>query len=325
MQRVGTVLGAMEFGRGPCVGNVPATMVQSFLDFSEDFKQIDTAYMYSNGGSETILGEMDTWKTSGAIATKVNPWEGKNYKEASLKEQVDTVLKRLQVAKVDLLYLHAPDHSTPIEETFRVLNDLHREGKFEKLGLSNYSSWEVARCMETCQKNGWLQPSVYQGMYSALTRVIEDELFPCLRHYGIAFYAYSPLAGGLLSGKYKFEQEQEKSISTGRFNGVGWDKVYRQRYWKKEHFDQIEQLKQLLDKTYPDQSVSVAEAAFRWLYNHSKLCGDKGDCVVLGASRQEQLMMNLELVQKPELEKEVVKFFNDWWCSTKHLCPKYFR
>lgn len=145
------------------------------------------------------------------------------------------------------------------------------------------------------------------------------------RHYGISFYAYSPLAGGILTGKYRFEQDQEKSISTGRFNGVGWDKVYRDRYWKKEHFDQLEELKVLLSQVYPDQEVSIPEAAYRWIYNHSKLSGEHGDCVVIGASRLEQLQMNMELSQKPPLDKAVVKFFNNWWNSTKHLCPKYFR
>lgn len=281
--------------------------------------------MYSDGESETILGSMDSWKTQGTMADKINPWNGKNYQEASIREQVDTCLKRLQVDSIQLMYLHAPDHSSDLEETMRVMNQIHREGKYKELGLSNYSSWEVARCVEICRKHDWLQPTVYQGMYSALTRVVEDELFPCLRHYGISFYAYSPLAGGLLTGKYKYEQEKDKSISTGRFNGVGWDKVYKDRYWKKEHFEEMEKLKILLAETYPEEQVSIPEAAYRWLYNHSKLSGEHGDCVVLGASRLEQLNMNMELSQKPALEKPIVEFFNNWWKSTKQFCPTYFR
>lgn len=179
--------------------------------------------------------------------------------------------------------------------------------------------------MELCKKNGWIQPTVYQGMYSALTRTVEDELFPCLRYYGISFYAYSPLAGGLLTGKHKFEQAKDQTIATGRFNGVGWAKVYKDRYWKKEHFDQIEALKLLLEEVYPGEQVTVPEAAFRWIYNHSKLSAEHGDCVILGASRQEQLDMNLRLSLKPALEKPVVQFFNQWWESARSMCPKYFR
>jgi len=325
MKRVGTVLGAMEFGRGPCTGAIPQNMVSAFINYREDFQHIDTALMYTNGDSETALGKMDSWKSGGTMATKINPWEGKNYKEKSLREQIGGCLKRLEVNCVELLYLHAPDHNTEIEETLRVLNDIHGEGKFKKLGLSNYSSWQVARCMELCRSKGWVAPSVYQGMYSALTRSVEEELFPCLRFYGIAFYAYSPLAGGMLTGKYQFDQEKEKSISTGRFNGLKMDNIYRQRYWKKEHFDQIEALKVLLAEVYPGEEVGVPEAAYRWIYNNSKLSGERGDCVIIGASRLEQLQMNMELSQKPPLDKAVVEFFNNWWTQTKQFCPKYFR
>ena len=93
------------------------------------------------------------------------------------------------------------------------------------------------------QANNWVRPSVYQGMYSVVTRQVEEELLPCLRHHNIAFYAYSPLGGGILTGKYQFGQQDDKKIPKGRFNGVGWDKVYRDRYWKEEHFNAMETLK----------------------------------------------------------------------------------
>ena len=94
-----------------------------------------------------------------------------------------------------------------------------------------------------CQVNNWVKPSVYQGMYSTITRQVEEELIPCLRYHDIAFYAYSPLGGGILSGKYQFQDQSDKKIPKGRFNGVGWDKVYRDRYWKEEHFQSMEKLK----------------------------------------------------------------------------------
>jgi len=326
MRRVGTVLGSMEFGRGQCIENMPQEMVDAFLQHKQESKQIDTAFMYTGGKSEEMIGDMSSWREKGgSVATKLNPWDGKNFKEESLREQLATCLKRLKCDSVELLYLHAPDHNTDIEETMKVMNDLHKSGLYSKLGLSNYSSWEVARTVELCRKNDWIVPSVYQGMYSCLTRGVEEELLPCLKHYGISFYAYSPLAGGLLTGKYSYEQEKEKSISVGRFNGVGWDKVYRQRYWKKEYFDQIEGLKALLKEVYPEENVTVAEAAYRWIYNHSKLSGERGDCVVVGASSLGQLNTNLELSDKPSLEKNIVKYFDSWWQDTKGLCPKYFR
>jgi len=322
--RVGTVLGTMEFGRGPCVGTVPGEMVQLCLP-APGFKGLDTALMYSGGKSETLLGEMACWKGATEMATKINPWEGKNFGRESVRKQVEGCLSRLQVPSVEIMYLHAPDHKTPLTETLAAMDELHKEGKFTQLGLSNYSAWLVNEVVNVCKTNSWLLPTVYQGMYSGVTRQVEEELLPCLRYHGIAFYAYSPLGGGILSGKYKFEQQEEKSITKGRFNGVGWDKVYRDRYWHTEHFQAMERLKALLAEHH-GEDVGVAEAAFRWIYLHSALDGGKGDCVVLGASRMEQIKMNMDLSTKAEpLAEPVVKFFDEWWKSTKHLCPTYFR
>ena len=89
--KVGTVLGTMEFGRGPCTGNVPKQMTNAFLAFNENYREIDTAYMYCGGKTETILGEMKKdswWNKGGKMATKINPWDGKNFGEDSIRTQV---------------------------------------------------------------------------------------------------------------------------------------------------------------------------------------------------------------------------------------------
>jgi len=324
--RPGTVLGTMEFGRGPCTADIPAKMTDAFLSFDSAYKHLDTAFMYSGGQSEAILGDMQSWKENGGLVDdKINPWDKKDFSEESIRFQVKTCLERLKVSSMEILYLHAPDHKTPLETTLQVMDALHKEGKFQQLGLSNYSAWLVAEVVNVCRKHNWVQPTVYQGMYSTITRQVEEELLPCLRYYGLAFYAYSPLGGGILTGKYKYEQKEDKSMSKGRFNGVGWDKVYRDRYWKVEHFEGMEKLKELLEEHHPTENVTIPEAAFRWIYNHSMLDGSKGDCVVLGASRLDQLEQNLKLSKAPELNKEVVKFLDNWWRGTKHLCPVYFR
>ena len=114
-------------------------------------------------------------------------------------------------------------------------------------------------------------------MYSAITRQVEHELIPCIRYHGLRFYAYSPLGGGILTGKYKFEQEKDGSIEKGRFHaggaGGGWDKIYRDRYWKEEHFNAINKMTELLQQHHP--GCSMAEAAYRWVMHHSCLSGDK--------------------------------------------------
>lgn len=89
-----------------------------------------------------------------------------------------------------------------IEDTLAEVNELYKEGKFKSLGLSNFQAWEVAHIYHTCKANGYVTPTVYQGMYNAITRDVEKELLPCLRKLGISFYAYNPLAGGILTGKH---------------------------------------------------------------------------------------------------------------------------
>lgn len=112
----------------------------------------------------------------------------------------------------------------------KAVNDLYKEGLFERLGISNYMAWEVSSMVEMCRANGWIQPSVYQGVYNALHRTVEAELFPCLRHYGMAFYAYNPLAGGYLTSRYHRE-DNDGSIDAGsRFDPKPWQgQMYRSR------------------------------------------------------------------------------------------------
>merc|ERR1719477_425337 len=196
-------------------------IVSAFLAFDTNFKHLDTAFMYCGGKTQTILGDMECWKERGLMGDKINPWDKKNFGEESIRMQVDTCLTRLKVPKVEIMYLHAPDHNTPMDVTLEVMDKLHKEGKFNQLGLSNYSSWLVGEVVNLCKANNWIKPTVYQGMYSTITRQVEEELIPCLRYHGIAFYAYSPLGGGILSGKYKFDEEESKKITKGRFNGVG--------------------------------------------------------------------------------------------------------
>ena len=95
---------------------------------------------------------------------------------------------------VDIWYLHGPDRTTPYEVTLKAVNELYKEGKFKRFGISNYMFWEVAEIVGICRSNGWVQPTVYQGMYNAIQRKVEPELFPCLRKFGIAFYEFNPRA-----------------------------------------------------------------------------------------------------------------------------------
>ncbi|XP_077007175.1 aflatoxin B1 aldehyde reductase member 4-like [Tamandua tetradactyla] len=320
-----TVLGTMEMGRRMDAPTSAAT-VRAFLERGHN--ELDTAFVYNDGQSETILGSLGlrlgTSDCRVKIATKANCLEGNSLKPDSLRSQLETSLKRLQCPKVDLFYLHMPDHGTPVEETLQACHQLHQEGKFVELGLSNYTSWQVAEICTLCRTRGWVLPTVYQGMYNATTRQVETELFPCLRHFGLRFYAYNPLAGGLLTGKYKYEDEDKKQPD-GRFFGSCWAEIYRNRYWKEHYFQAIALVEKALQAAYGPSAPSMASAALRWMYHHSQLQGVHGDAVIQGMSSLEQLEQNLAASEEGPLEPAVVEAFDQAWRLVAHDCPNYFR
>uniref|UniRef100_F7B427 Aldo-keto reductase family 7 like/pseudo n=1 Tax=Monodelphis domestica TaxID=13616 RepID=F7B427_MONDO len=320
-----SVLGTIEMG-WRMDRSASEAAVHVFLE--RGHRELDTAFIYGDGQSESFLGSLGLGLGEGGsrvkIATKANPMEGKSLRPESVRSQLETSLKRLQCPRVDLFYLHMPDHSTPIEETLRACNDLHKEGKFVELGLSNYASWEVAEICTLCKSKGWVLPTVYQGMYNATTRQVETELFPCLHHFGLRFYAYNPLAGGLLTGKYKYE-DKDKSQPLGRFFGNSWSETYRNRFWKEHHFQAIALVEKALAASYGASPPSMTSAALRWMYHHSGLQGARGDAVILGMSSLEQLQQNLAASEEGPLEPEVVRAFDQAWHLVAHECPNYFR
>ena len=324
-------LGTMEFGRY-ATEQQALPMVQAFL--AAGYNELDTALMYAGGETERIIGRLPAdVKAQSVIHTKANPWNTtdaqlKGLSHGSVLRQADISLASLQLTPhpstppVDIFYLHAPcTVGTPIEETLRAVDELHRRGVFRRFGLSNFSSWQVVEAYQLCVQHKYVLPSVYQGMYNALTRAVEPELFPCLRRLHMAFYAYNPLAGGILSGKHKFE---EPPTEPGRYAGNEWADRYKQRYWKKPIFDSIDHIRAVLAES-EGGSVSVTEASLRWMMHHSGLRDEHGDCVILGASKPEHLYANLKAVKGGPLDERVVKAFDAAWQECKAECPPYFR
>jgi aflatoxin B1 aldehyde reductase len=173
----------------------------------------------------------------------------------------------------------------------------------------------VVEAWYICQKNGWPLPEVYQGLYNGLSRNVEGELFPALRHLGIRFYAYNPLAGGLLSGKYTdFSEPPIHGRFTLRPN-------YQNRYWKPSFFGAA----QLLATTCKAHGISLAAGAFRWLAHHSHLDSSLGDGIILGASRFEQVEKNILAVREGKLPEAVLEAFENAWKEAKPESPAYFR
>jgi aryl-alcohol dehydrogenase-like predicted oxidoreductase len=170
---------------------------------------IDTADNYAGGESERITGrlvkaERGHWVLATKLANPTGP--GPNERGLSRRHMLDAVhasLRRLGTDWIDLLYLHRDDESTPMEEVAATMARLVADGKVRYFGVSNYRAWRITRLVEVCRAMGVPQPIACQPPYNAMTRQVEAELLPACAHYGVGVVAYSPLARGVLSGKYR--------------------------------------------------------------------------------------------------------------------------
>jgi aflatoxin B1 aldehyde reductase len=306
------VLGTMTFGES-VFSPEPEKFINTFLDAGYD--ELDTAYVYNEGNCEKLIGEaLPLLKRPYKIATKVNPRiSGKLDGEAAYK-QINESLERLGLASVDTVYLHFPDPKTPVESVLEAMADLHDQRKFRELGLSNFPAWMVSDVWHICDKKGWVKPTVFEGIYNPLTRKAENELNACLNHFGMRFYAYNPMAGGLLTGRYgKFEDAPTDGRFTHRPN-------YQNRYWKKSFFDAVDMLKAVCE----NYGITTIEATYRWLAYHSMLNAERGDAIIIGASKLNHLQQNMETVKAGPLPDEIVAAFEQAWAITKADSPEYF-
>ena len=308
------ILGTMNFGPQLDL-EASRTMVTTFLQSGN--REIDTAYVYNGGDTEKFLGDIlpEIDSSSYYLATKVHPRiTGRLDRETIMMELTES-LKRMNREKVDLLYFHFPDGRTPIDGALGTFAELHEKGVVGELGLSNYPSWQVIDIAYKCDKIGCPRPSVYQGMYNALCRNVEPELFPAIRSLGMRFYAFNPMAGGMLTGKHK---DFEASPQPGRFARL---ESYRKRYWKQSYFDAVNEIRTACDA----EGIPMAEAAYRWLCFHSLMDAKKADGILLGASRQEQMTQNMAATEKGTLPQPIVDAMDTAWEMAKTDSPSYFK
>lgn len=312
MKKVNLILGTMTFGESVFSPDVER-FVNAFLDAG--YCEFDTAYVYNDGNCERLLGEvLPHIDRPFRIDTKVNPRITGRLDAEAAYMQLNESLERLQLPAADTVFLHFPDPATPAESVLSAMADMHSQGKFRELGLSNYPAWMVADVMRICDLHGWIRPTVYEGIYNPLTRKAEIELDACLDYYGMRFYAYNPLAGGLLTGRYeKFDAPPEDGRFTHRPN-------YQNRYWKQSYFDAVEIIKNAAERC----GIGIVEAVYRWLAFHSMLKGERGDAILIGASKLHHLEQNMDTLKAGPLPEEVVSAFDDAWTVTKGDSPEYF-
>ncbi|KAI2464018.1 NADP-dependent oxidoreductase domain-containing protein [Annulohypoxylon bovei var. microspora] len=320
------ILGLMTFGPDEKAG-ARITDLNEFnkvLDTfqSRGYNEVDTARVYI-GGQQEAFTRQTRWKERGlTLATKFEyPSKAGANQAAKVVESLETSLKDLGTDSVDLIYLHAADRTTPFAETLEAVDKLHKAGKFVRFGISNFTAAEVAEIVLTCKYNGWVRPTVYQGMYNAITRGIEPELIPACRRYGLDIVVYNPIAGGLFSGKIKSVDIDPGDL--GRFStksSTGTN--YRNRYFKESTFRALQTIEKAVDK-HP--GLTLIEVALRWVVHHSELkIKDGNDGILIGISSHDQLVSNLDNLEKGPLPEDVVQALDEAWNIAKPNAPNYW-
>ena len=309
---VNLILGTMTFGE-----SVFRPQAEQFLAefLNAGYDELDTAYVYNDGSCEKILGEILVGLNRPVrIATKVNPRISGRLDADAAYRQVNESLERLKRDSVDTVFLHFPDPATPVESVLSAMADLHDQGKFKELGLSNYPAWMTVDAWHICKAHGWVLPTVYEGVYNPLTRGAETELNDCLNAFGFRFYAYNPTMGGMLTGRYK---SVDKAPEDGRFTHRPG---YQGKYWKKSNFDALYVIREAAEP----HDISMTEATYRWLAYHSMLNGGRGDAILIGASRLSHLKENMNAVKAGPLPEDMVKAFERAWEICRGNSREYF-
>jgi len=269
-------LGTMMFGAAtdePTSVRIIARAREAGVNF------IDTADAYSRGKSEEIVGRaIAPNRNDWVVATKVaNPMGGGPTTGGTsrrwIMQAADDSLRRLGTSHIDIYYLHKEDHATPLAETVSALGDLIRAGKIRYFGVSNYRSWRVAEICNLCDRLGIDRPIVSQPYYHAMNRTPEVEHLPACSYYGLGVVPYSPLARGVLTGKYRADVAPDKDSRAGRN-----DTRMMQTEWRPESL----RLAQDIRKHAEARGITAGQFAVSWVLNNALVSA------VIGGPRTEQ-------------------------------------
>ncbi|MGB3795727.1 MAG: aldo/keto reductase [Alteraurantiacibacter sp.] len=285
-------LGTMTFGTAPSaiyqhdLDQAGSTaLLKQALDAGVNF--IDTANVYSAGQSEQFVGQ--ALRDSGVardqvvIATKgMGPMGDRpndsGYSRYHLLNQIDASLDRLQLDHVDLYQIHGWDPHAPMEEGLRALEDIVRTGRARYIGVSNWAAWQIAKALGIAERHGWDKFISNQALYAVTGRELERELVPMMLSEGLGLMVWSPLLGGLLSGKYDFDAVGDVS-GEGRRAKLDFPKAD-----KDLAAEAVDAMRPMAQR----HTVSVASIAVAWLL-HQEITSS----VIVGAKRKDQLAQNL--------------------------------
>jgi aryl-alcohol dehydrogenase-like predicted oxidoreductase len=245
----------------------------------------DTADIYGNrGGSEAILGQvLGPRRKDIILATKFGkPMDDQGRMKGASRDyilsEVEASLKRLRTDYIDLYQIHEPDPLTPIEETLRALDDLIRQGKVRYIGCSNFPAQEVVKACQTSEELKISGFVTCQDQYSLLVRTIEEELIPAMKSCSLGLLPFFPLAGGMLTGKYKRNTAPAEGTRFAAWKGLA------ERYTTDANWDTLERLERFCS----ERNYSMLELAFGWLLARPIVAS-----VIAGATKPEQVAQNV--------------------------------
>ena len=301
-------LGTMTFGGSGGIwgqiGNLGQgdadRLVGQALDAGINF--IDTADVYAGGVSEQLTGQalknLKVPRENVVVATKVfgetGPGaNGRGSSRGHIMDGVKASLKRLQLEHIDLYQIHGFDPATPIEETVRALDQLVRQGQVRYVGVSNWAAWQIVKALGVAERLGLSRFESLQAYYTLAGRDLEREIVPMLKSEGVGLMVWSPLAGGLLSGKYKAGANAEAGSRRQSFDFPPVDR---------ERADVVIDAMRPLAEA---RGVSVAQIALAWLLHQPQVTS-----VIVGAKRPDQLADNL-LATKVSLTAGELKALDD--------------
>ncbi|KAJ7032122.1 aldehyde reductase [Mycena alexandri] len=231
----------------------------------------------------------------------------------TIPQHAKETVQRLGVDKVDIFYIHAPDATIPLEDQLQGINTAYKAGHFKRFGLSNFAAADVQRVYDICKEKGYPLPTVYQSNYSAVARKNEAVLIPLLRKLGIAFYVYSPIAGGLLT-----KTATQLREGAGRFSKEdGMGGLYAGLYNKPSYYTALD----LWAEAAKEAGCSKAELAYRWVAFDSAVDAKYGDAVIFGASKHSQVADTIAWLKRGSVGEKAKAKIDEIWKVVEHEAP----
>ncbi len=288
----------------------------------------DAADVYPLGGGLERVGRTEEivgrWlQARGArdrivLATKCAGRTGPDPNDGGLSRKhiiaaCEASLRRLGTDYIDLYQAHSPDPSTPIEETMRAFDSLVQSGKVRYIGCSNYPAWRLADALCTSRVYNLARYDCDQPRYNILFRMIEDEILPLCEAHGVGVIAYNPLAGGMLTGRYRSMRDNQEGT---RFGLQHAGDLYRRRYWNEEVFDVVERLGRFMD----ERGKSLTHVALAWVLAQPGVTS-----AIVGASRPEQLQDSLRGIDLTLDDEERAATDEAWYSLPRERDPQVAR